>query len=298
MKSKAASLLIALAFSSTAGATVLSNFLTFDGPSGVGGFPPVQAGGEDKLQDDSLSRLIDTGPAGISAGDSIFGVLTLSEVLASGRPSVPVGLNSQVAILYAGTYVAGPGGALGIVANPALLSATCGAVCAGAGINAGSIGVFLSTTTPDTNPASDPLNWDALGANNVTANFNNLNGNGAWSWEMTAGLNSPSDFFQFSGDPLLGGTNRAGLTITSTAFPPVTWLDVDVLDFGLGTHLVDLSLDVATTNPASIPEQGRGWTFRDQSSFFVNPTIAQIPEPGTLALLSLGLLGLAFRSRN
>ena len=297
MKFGAAVLASALAlFSAPVGATVLSNFLTFDGGSGVGAFPPVQAGGEDKLQDDSLSRLVDTGPAGISAGDSIFGVLTLSEVLASGRPSVPVGLNSQIAILYAGTFVAGPGGVLGIAPNSALLLAQCGAACNGAGINAGTIAAFLSTTTPDTNPASDPLNWDALGANSLTANFNNVNGNGAWSWEMTAGLNEGQDFFQFSGNPILGGTNRAGLAITSAAFP-ATFLSVDVLDFALITHLVDLSLDVGTTEPASVNEQARGWTFRDQSSFFLNPTSVTVPEPESLALLALGLLGLAVSRR-
>ena len=249
MKFKAAVLAAALAlFSAPVGATVLSNFLTFDGPSGVGAFPPVQAGGEDKLQDDSLSRLVDTGTPGISAGDQIFGVLTLSEISSSGRPSLPVGLNSQVAILYAGTFAPGPGGALTIVptvAGPNSLSTLCGTACGAAGINATSIAAFLSTTTPDTNPAFDPLNWDASGANGLTANFNGANGNTPWSWEMTAGLAESQDFFQFSGNPILGGTNRAGLAITSAAFP-ATFLAVDVLDFALTTHLSDLTLDVGT----------------------------------------------------
>ena len=42
-----------------ANATILSNHLTFDGPVDVGGFP-TQGGGEDRLQDDSLSAIINS----------------------------------------------------------------------------------------------------------------------------------------------------------------------------------------------------------------------------------------------
>jgi hypothetical protein len=52
-----------------------------------------------------------------------------------------------------------------------------------------------------------------------------------------------------------------------------------------------MSLDVAITQPASANEQTRGWTFRDQSTFYVNPTA--VPIPNTAALFGLGLLGVA-----
>jgi hypothetical protein len=292
LKLAGASLAVALAFSPVVGdATILSSFLTFDGGSGVIGFPPVQVNGEDKLQDDSLSRLNDGGTPGISVGDSTFGILTLSEISASGTPSTPIGGSSQIAIVYAGTYAAGPAGTFTVVANPALLAATCGGVCAGAGILPGSIAVILSTTTPDTDPTKDPLNWDALGANGLTANLNGANGNTVWSWELTAGLDTLQDFFQFQGNTVLGGTNRAGLSITSSAFE-ADWLPVDVLDFAALLHLSDLTLDVGTNSPASAEEQVRGWTFRDQSSLFVNPDQVTVPEPGSLALLSLALAGI------
>jgi hypothetical protein len=297
LKSAGAALAVALAFSPMVGdATVLSNFLTFDGGSGVIGFPPVQVNGEDKLQDDSLSRLNDTGPAGISAGDSIFGILTLSEISASGNPSTPIGGSSQIAIVYAGTYQVGPAGTFNVVANPALLAATCGGVCATAGILPGSIAVILSTTTPDTDPTKDPLNWNALGVNGLTANLNGANGNPVWTWELTAGLTGVQDFFQFQGNVVLGGTNRAGVDITSSAFA-ANWLSVDVLDFAALLHLSDMTLDVGTNSPASAEEQVRGWTFRDQSSLFVNPEQVTVPEPGSLALLALGLAGIGTLSR-
>jgi hypothetical protein len=277
-------------------ATVLSNFLTFDGPIHVTPPIPFQGGGEDKLQDDSLSRFIDNNPTtpGFAVGDTLIGMLTLSEISASGRPSVLIGGSSQIAILFSATItgLAGPGGSVVLGATPAGvndLATICGAVCAPAGIDADSIAVVLSTTQSAANPANDPLNWDATGANGFTGNFNGANGNGPWSWEATLGLVAPTDFFQFTGSLALGGTERGGFTIQSSAFDVTAWLPVDVLDFGANFLTADATLDVGTVNIASGPEQARGWTFRDQASMFVNP----IPEPGSLALLGVALTLLA-----
>ena len=284
-----AAVTLGLSLPLAAQATTLSAFLTFDGPAHV--TPPIafQGGGEDKLQDDSVTAWIDVGPAGFSNGDQFFGIVTLSEVLASGRPSVGVGANSQIAILFTAMINGtGPGGAFNLVPD-GTLAARCGAVCAGAGIDANSIAVILSTTQPDTNPANDPLNWTTA---NFTANFNGAGGNGPWSWEATIGLVEATDFFNFLGSPI-SGQERGGFTVQSQAFFVQDWLPVDVNDFGLGFRTADATLDIGTVTPASAGQQANGWSFRDQSSFFVNA----VPEPGSLMLLGLALAGMGFAGR-
>ena len=289
-----AAVALGMAFPLAGQATTLSGFLTFDGPAHVTPPIPFQGGGEDKLQDDSVTAWQkgagNLNPLAFEVGDVFYGIVTLSDVLASGRPSVGVGANSQVAILFSAVISATPGsgGSLSLVSD-GMLSTRCGAVCAGAGIDANSVAVMLSTTQSDANPANDPLNWTTA---NYTANFNGAGGNGPWSWEATVGLVAATDFFNFSGN-ILGGTERAALTVQSEAFFVKDWLPVDVARFDLVNVTADATLDIGTVTPASSSQQANGWTFRDQSSFFVNP----IPEPGSLALLGLALAGLGFMNR-
>lgn len=286
----------------SAQASIASNFLTFDGP--VHNTLPLifQGGGEDKLEDDSLGAFgnrdnsVDpvTGLPTFSVDDVIMGIITLSDIRASGRLSVPVGANSQVAMLYSLTITApglntndwllGPTAAADVWSLQSLLDAS---IQNPAGLTANSMIVVMSTSTPDTNSNDDPLNWSVA----QISNFSNANN---WYWEATLGLtpginsHGSTDYFEFSGTPQLGGGDRGAMTIESQNWA-ATWLPVDMYDSSLGVHLADATLDKAIVGPAGGDAQARGWIFEDQSSMYVNP----VPEPLSILIWS-GIAGLGY----
>ena len=293
-----------LVFSNTADASILSSLLTFDGPEHTGTAGAFQGGGEDKLQDDSLSQWVKGANnigAGFEVGDMIWGIMTLSDIHASGRDSVAVGANppGQVAFVFSAKIAgmtSGSGGsfALAPIANAGnaydLRNLLHSSVTSGLSNNSLMVGLS-SYNDPADDSGLDPLNWSTTQVDDADG-FRTTNG---WSWELTADLvPGTDDFFDFSGNAQGGGTDRGALTISSQAFSVTEWLDVDVLDFANEVHKGDITLDVGTVTPASESQQERGWTFTDQSTFYVNP----VPEPASVITWAcLAVIGAAFGAR-
>lgn len=278
-------LAIGFAFAPAAQATTLSNLLTFDGPQHLTPFP-VQGGGEDRLQDDSLTAIVNKddsvnslGLPTFTEGDNIWGVLTLSDIQASGRPNYTVGVNEQIAILFSLDYVSTSGttGILGAGTGATSLASICGDACLGAGLSANSVAVVLTTT----DATDDPLDYSTT---NFTTNFNS----GSWAWEMTLDLAADS-FFEFVDGGLTGSTERAALYVSSSAFA-ANWAGVDVLDFASVTHVNHATLDDGDVQFAGEDAAGRGWAYQNQAALYVNPVA--VPEPTSLALIGIALAGL------
>ena len=179
----------------TASALIFSNLITFDGPQHTPPGTPFQGGGEDKLQDDSLTAFFDNGDGVLGIGDILVGVVTLSEINSSGRLSQDIGTHEQIAIVtsatitgvgsVAGSWAFGPTAA----ADPSSLMSLFGAVPGVAGnIGPNSIALMFSTAINDMSAnandpsgSNDPLNWTYCF---LPGNFG-VAGAGGWSWEMT-----------------------------------------------------------------------------------------------------------------
>jgi hypothetical protein len=290
----------------TSKASVLKSLLSLDGGAhyDLSQFnTPFQGGGEDKLQDDSLSQFVKGSGnvgAGFEVGDIIWGILTLSDVLSSGRPNATLGPfpPGQVAFVFSAKVASLNGGSNGTIDLAPIGDATDNYdlrklldPTVQNSLSDSTILTVLSTTTPATanNNNADPLNW---APGQVTTDFTTANN---WNWELTADLVAGTDdFFEFSNvGPGLAGLDRGGLTIVANAFG-VAWTKVDAFDFGGTIRKSDIVLDFGSVNIASGVEAQRGWTFTDQSTFYVNP----LPEPVS-ALVWGGLLSifaLAIRS--
>ena len=295
-----------LVFVNTAEASILSGLLTFDGPEHTPAGAVFQGGGEDALQDDSLSKWVKGAGNigdGFEVGDIIWGFMTLSDLDASGRESVAVGPNppGQVAFVFSAKIAgmtSGSGGSIELApiaddsSNYDLRNLLDSSVTSGLSNNSLMVGLSsYNNPTGAGDSGLDPLNWSTTQVDDADG-FRTTNG---WSWELTADLVPlTEDFFEFSGSAVAGGTDRGALTISSQAFSVTEWLDVDVFDFASVKHKSDITLDVGTVNIASQGAQNRGWTFTDQSTFYVNP----VPEPASVITWAcLAVIGAAFGAR-
>jgi hypothetical protein len=298
---------------SAASAGIISSFLTFDGPvhhttNAFG--QPFQGGGEDKLDDESRARHIDLGPAGFSAGDIIFGMISISDIDSSNAPNADIGQTEQIALVYslkiggaAGTVYA-PGSVIPLVAVGDVLNAYDLRnllhldISGAAGLNDSSVFVAVTTPTGTMEGGVSPLNFDKASAELEVKEFNSSNSFGnAWSWEVTGGLVSGTDFVEFNFAPQGStiGTQFGGFTIQKHDFGSgIIFLPVDVAHTSPGTvttHDVVLSIaTVETTGDAP-------WDFADQSQFLINAT----PEPASMVvwggLATIGLCVTAARRR-
>jgi hypothetical protein len=275
-----------LALTQSANASVLAKYLTFDGPVhhtlNIFGVPEI-GGGEDRIIDESLATFDDRGTTGLNAGDVIYGMISISDVDASGTPNISIGSADQLAIVFSvklatpavgSSYdfdVVPVGSSLDLFDLRNLLAPSVTAV---AGLNDSSVFVVLGNgagENPITNPS--PLQLPHVTG---TADILLLNALTGWDWELTGGILS-GDFFQL--DLLTGGGDFAkevgGFSRQSSVADlsgPLNSVDVQRFDGSITTH--DLTLP---TGNIQAQTTGTAWVFTDNSTFVVNPN--PIPEP-------------------
>lgn len=298
-----AALLISMSIVASTDASVLTSRLTFDGPihhTLLFG-SPFQGGGEDKLQDDSVTALVDNGDGVIGIGDFVYGIINMTNTQASTQANQGISQTEQITIVFSAKFTgAGSGGSfsLGPVAD-SLSDIDLRNLLSPSIIDDFSLGAFDDTSVfvVMSNPIGtaevggiNPLNSNAniggaVDANSIENVLTNANG---WTGDAIGGLLA-GNFFEFLSTGGLSGLERGGFTITEKNFSGF-FLSVDVANFGGVITDHDVTLDFGSVNAASVEEQGKGWVFSDQGSFFVN--VKAVPEPATAVVWSI-LLGFA-----
>lgn len=287
-------------------ASVLTNRLTFDGPAHL--TPPVssQGGGEDLLQDDSVSAFLDLdGSSGFSLGDVIWGVVNMTNTDASGTASQGISQLEQITLVFA-AKITGTGSLPGSWSLDAVSDATKDYDLRNilsssilddfaSGPNDDSLFVIMSNPIGNSETGGiNPLNLNAnlgglVDANSVETNITNANG---WTGDAVGGILG-SDFFEFFGG-LTFGTEIGGFSIQEDTFGGI-YLPVDVNNLaGAWSGTYDVTLNTGTVRNASTEKATLGWFFEDQGSFFVNALA--VPEPIS-AVVWMGIFCLLFGGR-
>lgn len=282
-------------------ASILGSFLTHDGPihHDLSFGSPFQGGGEDNIDDESRASYINAdgsvdllGAPTFSAGDVVFGMITISDIDPSGAPNSNIGQTEQLAILFSTVL----GGAAGTVYAPGtiiplipvadagnaydlrnLLDAT---ISGAASLNDDSVFVVVGNETGTDEGGTDPLNFSEATAEAEIGLFANASG---WFWEMTGGLVEDHDFFDFNfvGPPGAIGLEAGGFSVQSHDLGGVAFLPVDVAN-AAGTAITthDLTLDFGSVFATG----DSPWTFEDEATFTIN---TYVPEPATIAVWSI-----------
>lgn len=279
--------------SNSSHASVLTSRLTFDGPvhhtllAGA----PFQGGGEDKLQDDSVSALVEAanGAPGLSVGDIIYGVVNMTNTQASTQTNQGISQTEQITLVFSAQITGGGGagvpftlGAIGDIGSAYDLRNLMSASILDdftSGPDDDSIFVIMSNPTGTAEVGGiNPLN---ISSTSIGSTLTNANG---WTGDAIGGL-LDGDFFEFLATGGLSGIERGGFSIQTHNMGSVAFLPVDTVNSAGTISFHDVTLDIGSVNAASAEEQNNGWLFADQSSFYVN-AVATVPEPAAVLVWS------------
>ena len=263
--------------------------MTLSSPASAVPWTNFIGNGVNTLSDDSAEFFIDkvgAVPGQIDVGDVFLGSLVFNSIanLTFGTVNFGVGGVDEATAVFGLQVIAAPGG------NPATFSFAPVADLRGEFL---ALGVDIGATTAGTFARlyndSTP---DAVRSGNTFANFAAQASNGTNNFELTF---NPGDIGAF----IVGGNNVNTLAAACALLAPGAGVGGF---FGNSTVLTTtttaaIGTAVGISGNVSCPVDPEDYTLRDDATFAFVAQSTQIPEPTTLALLGVGLAGLAATRR-